>query len=362
MTRNRDEDGRAWPSQDGRRVIRAISAYGQTGASSRVRLLDWFAYLGLVPEVHNYAGFPDNRPARLARHPVSVANAERQIRALDVAGSTVVLSREATPFSKGEVEERLLRQADWGVFDFDDAIFAGNDGIRRLSSPHRKVQRTVRAADVVIAGNAYLAEWASHYSDAVQVIPSCVHPDDYQTKRTWAVTEMPTIVWLGSPSTEGYVADVLPALTQVCERTGAQLLLISGVADNAAFNVLGPSLKRVPWSLTTVSAALASADVAIAPLKDSVYARGKCAYKLLQYAATGLPIVGSPVGANALALTRFDGLQASTNDEWADALLEVLQEPEVRRERRGDRALSAVREHYSFAAWEKKWIDAIGKP
>jgi len=339
-------------------MIHAISGYGSAGASSRVRLLDWFSHLSLTPQVHAYAGFPDNRLGRLARHPLKVAAAERHVRLLDVAGHTVVLSREATPFSVGEVEERLLREAKWGVFDFDDALFLDNAGIRRLFQPARKCERAVKAADVVIAGNGHLADWASQHNDAIQVIPSCVDPADYQAKSSWTIGDRPTIVWLGSPSTEIYVAEIVGALRQVCKRTGAQVMLVSGADDNPAFDVLGPSLNRVPWSLHGVASVLASADVAMAPLNDTPYARGKCAYKLLQYAATGLPIVGSPIGANARALTRFVGVPATTDDEWVDALIGMVEEPEDRRENRGRTAMKAVAEHYSFAAWADVWAAA----
>ena len=339
-------------------MIHAVSGYGAAGASSRVRLLDWFSHLGLAPTVHSYAGFSDNRPRRVARHPFTVATAEWRIRRLQVAQSTVVLSREATPFSHGEVEERLLREASWGVFDFDDALFVDGGGLRSLYQPAVKCARSVSAADVVIAGNEHLANWASQHSDRVQIIPSCVDPASYQAKTSWAVSDRPTIVWLGSSSTEHYVAEIAGPLRQVCDRTGARVMLISGRVANPALEVLGPSITRVPWSLSTVAAALASADVAIAPLNDSPYARGKCAYKLLQYAATGLPTVGAPIGANATALSSFDGLAAASHDEWVDALTQVLEESESRRAVRGRAAMRAVREKYSFDAWAQAWCAA----
>ena len=40
------------------------------------------------------------------------------------------------------------------------------------------------------------------------------------------------------------------------------------------------------------------------PLHDGVYERAKCGYKLLQYAASGVPAVGSPVGVNVSILER----------------------------------------------------------
>jgi glycosyltransferase involved in cell wall biosynthesis len=105
---------------------------------------------------------------------------------------------------------------------------------------------------------------------------------------------------------------------------------------------------------------LAGADVAIAPLDDSPFSRGKCAYKLLQDAATGLPVVGSPVGANRLALQRFAGVAVDQGGDWCDALTQVLEEPVKRRRDRGLTALAAVREHYSFEVWEASWLGATG--
>ena len=212
----------------------------------------------------------------------------------------------------------------------------------------------VPAADVVIAGNDNLAEVAGRYSKRVQVIPSCVEPANYLAKSDWGFRGEPVVVWLGSPWTEEYLLPILPAMAEVHRRTGAVLQVISaprGVDEVDAC----PFVRRIPWSLDGVAGHLVSADLAIAPLTDGPYARGKCAYKLLEYAATGLPIVGSPVGANAAALQRFDGIAVGSADDWAEALLMVIGESTSRRARRGARGLRGVRQHYSFEAWEGTW-------
>ena len=49
---------------------------------------------------------------------------------------------------------------------------------------------------------------------------------------------------------------------------------------------------------------LARIDVGVMPLPDDAYARGKCAFKLLQYMALARPGVASPVGANPDVVTR----------------------------------------------------------
>jgi glycosyltransferase involved in cell wall biosynthesis len=181
----------------------------------------------------------------------------------------------------------------------------------------------------------------------------------YFVKDSWAIVERPpVIVWLGSPSTERYLEDVAPELRRVNAKTGARLRLIS--APGPETPALRGIVDRVPWNLETMPGLLASADVAIAPLDDSPFSRGKCAYKLLQYAASGLPIVGSPVGANELALKQFDGIAVGAQESWSEALLGLLGETADRRAQRGHTAVEQVRGNYSFEAWAGQWLRAVG--
>jgi glycosyltransferase involved in cell wall biosynthesis len=339
-------------------VIDAVSTYGLRAGSPRVRLADWFDHEGLVARWHTYAGTSDVRPGTMLRHPLAVGCAELAVRR-QVRADILTLSREASPWSLGGVEEALLARAGRGVYDVDDAIFDDPSPVRRLMRFERKWKRMLGAADVVIAGNDYLAERASRDARDVRMIPSCVEPGDYLPKDSWALGELPVLVWLGSPATEHFVVELIEPLTRLHQRTGARLRLISGSADNPALAPMAHLLDRVPWDPATVASALAGADVALGPLDDSPYARGKCAYKLLQYAATGLPVVASPVGANDLALTRFDGVAVGAADDWAEAVEAVLAEGEERRRRRGEQGLRAVNEHYSFASWSASWRAAV---
>lgn len=339
-------------------VVDAVTTYALTAASPRVRLADWFAHEGVTARWHTYADTRDVLPGTLLAHPLRVARAEATIRRAAPA-EVLMLSREATPWSLGAVESRLLRTARWGVYDVDDALFDDPSPVRRLMRFQEKWRRMVSAADVVIAGNDYLAERASRDASDVRIVPSCVEPDDYEAKVSWDVRDVPRVVWLGSPATEHYVASIGDELARLHARTGARLTLISGSTDNPDLAPIGHLVDRVPWDPQTVAHELARADVAIGPLDDSAYARGKCAYKLLQYAASALPMVASPVGANELALARFDGLSVGVGGAWADALEEVLTESAERRSQRGARGLVAVREHYSFAAWSATWRRAV---
>jgi glycosyltransferase involved in cell wall biosynthesis len=342
------------------------SAYGATGASTRVRVLDWLRYLGLEADVESYLGTANVRPSTLARRPLDVTRAEVRLRRLrrrpDI--QRLLISRSMGPFTRGGVEEFLLRRAVWGVYDFDDALFAdSSSGVYRLFGQHTAWARAVSSADQVIAGNDYLAEAAAALNPNVVVIPSCVEPDDYPVKRHFAIGTVPRLVWMGSPATEHYVHAIAPALLQVNRITGARLTMVS--AGTRSLGSLAAMTDRVPWRGPATHAQLTAADCGIMPLPDTPYARGKCAYKLLQYAAAGLPAVASPVGINARVIEKVQGVAAGDVAAWVEALLAVLREPEAVRSARGSAARRAVEDHYSFAAWREPFLRALrlsGRP
>jgi glycosyltransferase involved in cell wall biosynthesis len=340
--------------------LSVVSIYGPTAPSTRVRAYEWLEHLGLDSTRYEYAGLGEHSPRTTLAHLPSVARAERRVRALgrSLLRGTVLLSREASPWSTGDVESRILTGSGRGVYDLDDALFEDQLGWRRVLGKRRKVELASAAADVVIAGNAMLADFLSDHATDVRLIPTCVDPARYTAKQSYDVAGAPRLVWLGSRSTEAYLTGIAPALREVHRRTGARVRIISA-ASEADIPGLEGLMDRVTWTPTSYAAELASADVALAPLDDDPFARGKCAYKLLQYAATGLPMVGSPVGANELALERFSGWAATSHDDWVDALDEAIESSADERSRRGRAAMSAVQTHYSFDAWSDAWRAAV---
>jgi hypothetical protein len=335
-----------------------VTPYGRGGGSSRVRVYDWLDHLRLSAEIHQYRGASANSSKTLTRQPFSAIRAESSTRSLDLTGRWLLLSREASPMTAGGLEARLLHSAGHGVYDVDDALFHDTgSGVRRLFSKAATWSRAVAAADVVVAGNDYLADRASRTAREVVVIPSCVEPDAYPVKVAYRLADPPRLVWVGSPATEAYLLGVAPSLLEVHRRTGARLLVVS--AGSASLGSLDPMVDRVAWSLATVGPALAGADAAIGPLTDTPYARGKCAYKLLQYAAVGLPMVASPVGANGTALEVFGGLAERSTSGWSEALVGLLAAGDDVRARLGGLARRGVAEHYSFARWASTWRAAV---
>jgi glycosyltransferase involved in cell wall biosynthesis len=345
------------------RLVVAAS-YGAAGASARVRVFDWLRFTGLRAEVHDYLSSSNVRPVTLLRHPAGVVRAEAKLRRLRRDGEAIdrlLISRSMGPFTRGSLEAGLLRRAAWGVYDFDDALWADpRAGVHRFWNEGVVWERAVRDADLVIAGNDLLAEAAARLNPEVEVIPSCLDPSSYPVKQRYELPAVPRLVWIGSSGNESYLGIAASALVEVNRLTGARLMVIS--AGSRPLGPLAHMTDRIPWDAATYGRLLATADCGIMPVPDNPYTRGKCAYKLLQYGAAGLPVVASPVGINAVVIEQLAGLAATDVGSWVRALLEVLGTSDADRCARGTAARRTVEERYSFAVWRPAFLRALRLP
>jgi glycosyltransferase involved in cell wall biosynthesis len=343
-------------------MIHVVTPYGRGGASSRVRVFEWLDRVSEPHVLSSYVSHQNAAPSYLARHPGAVLRAERRLKRIAASRPQhLLLHREASPLSRGGLEERLLTSSDHSVYDFDDALqwdAGGGKRYRRFAPKAAKALIAVRRADHVIAGNATLAEWASQHNQHVTVIPSCVSLDAYQAKSDYRVSDPPRLGWIGSPNNEAYLHVVADALRETNRRTGARLTLIGTMRRR--LGALEELIDRVPWSEATQSEWLASVDVGIFPVPDAAYSYGKSGYKLVQYGAVGLPAVASPIGVNEEILSEF-GMPAATDTvSWADAIIELLSASVDSRARLGHAAREVVRLRYSFDAWLPTWRRVTG--
>jgi glycosyltransferase involved in cell wall biosynthesis len=101
-------------------------------------------------------------------------------------------------------------------------------------------------------------------------------------------------------------------------------------------------------------------DVAIAPLGDDTFTRGKSDLKYLDYAALGIPGVFSDVRPYRETVRhRETGLLAANEPEaWAEALEEVVSDAALRA-RLAEAATRDVHGHRMLKTNATRWSDAI---
>jgi glycosyltransferase involved in cell wall biosynthesis len=342
--------------------MHVATPYGREGPSSRVRVFEWLDRLDTPVVLSSYISGRNSSPSHVARHPGAVMAAERRLRRMaSERPQRLLLHREASPLSRGQLERRLLSSADFSVYDFDDALqwdWGAGSPLRRLAPKARKALMAVQHADRVIAGNPVLADWAAQHNRDVIVLPSCVSPGSYRQKTDYELSDPPRLGWIGSLDNDVYLELVAPALREIHRRTGARVTLIG--TTRPTLGDLESILDRVPWSEAAQHARLAELDVGIAPVPDEPYERGKCGYKLLQYAAAGTPVVASPIGVNRQLLAQLGMPAAEDVGEWVDAILDLLTRPAEARAALGGRAREVIRAHYSYDAWLPRWKEAVG--
>lgn len=343
-------------------MLHVATPYGRNGPSSRVRVFEWLDRITGAPVVSSYISRHDASASAVARRPVAVWRAERRLRRMaDSRPQRLLLHREASPLSRGSLERRLLSSSELAIYDFDDALQCdwGEGGrLRRIAPKAPKALIAVKTADRVIAGNAVLAEWASRHNRDVVVIPSCVAPESYRAKTDYRVGDPPRLGWIGSAGNEVHLQLVAPALHEIHRRTGARLTLIG--TTRTTLGALEGLIDRVAWSEDVQHSMLPEFDVALAPVPDGPYTRGKCGYKILQCAAAGTPVIASPVGVNEEILRRLGMPAAGDADEWIDAILELLNRSTDARAAMGRRAREVTQSDYSYDSWLVRWKATVG--
>jgi glycosyltransferase involved in cell wall biosynthesis len=278
-------------------------------------------------------------------------------RALLRDADVVVLHQIKLSSLEARLFARLSRRR---IFDVDDAIYVRKP--RRLGeapddSPwrKRKFAATCRWVDVVAAGNDVLAGVARVSAQAVTILPTSIDTAAYRpTAATQA--DPPTIVWIGSPENLVYLEMIRPALARLTGRypTLKMRVICSRFPDWSEVNI-----ERIEWSSATEAEALAAAHIGVMPLTDDEWARGKCAFKLLQYMAAALPCVASPVGANTEAvIDGFNGFHARSVDEWERHLDALIRSPELRA-RFGASGRAHVESRYAMRTYQARYLELL---
>ncbi|MGA7615752.1 MAG: glycosyltransferase [Thermoanaerobaculia bacterium] len=243
------------------------------------------------------------------------------------------LERELIP-GRQSLERFLAKPL---VFDVDDAIWLGGPYAAR------GVERIARRSAVVLAGNSYIAGWLSQFAVNVEIVPTAV--DTARFRPSDARADGPLrIGWTGIASNLTYLYAIEQPLNRFLQETGAEITIIAERPPE--FRCIRTDRVRfVPWSTQNESDALREIDVGLMPLSFDEWARGKCSFKMLQYMASGIPVVVTDVGMNSDLLRMGEvGFGVRTEEEWLDALMALHVDRDLRlRLGRNGRALAVTR-------------------
>ncbi|MFT8678945.1 glycosyltransferase [Gluconacetobacter dulcium] len=181
--------------------------------------------------------------------------------------------------------------------------------------------------------------------------------------RAEAEGDGPVVVIYGS-GTRTHDADFLAAapglMAAMAENPRLVLWIVGELALPPAMRAMGERVVVLAGrSYADYLALMARADIAIAPLEDSVFNDAKSNIKYLEAAAVGVPLVCSPRRAFAdVIVDGQTGLLARTDAEWTRAILALAADGALRREV-GARARGDVGARYAPARVAETQLRAV---
>lgn len=272
----------------------------------------------------------------------------------------VVIEKEIFPFLPAFAEWMLKIFGIRYIVDYDDAIFhnydqSSNPIIKKLLG--NKIAKVMRFSGTVVAGNEYLAEYASKSGvGKIEIIPTVIDLDRYPIKEN-SDSEKFVIGWIGTKTT--FEKHLLPCKEWIRELQKQDPNIhfnIVGITDDMD---LGRNVQYIQWTENTEVSNILKMDVGIMPLQDSEWEKGKCAYKLIQYAACGIPGVASDVGMNKeVCIDSKTGFIATNKEEWIGKLIS-LKNNSQKRSQMGQNARKLVEEKFCIQVTAQRWIKLL---
>jgi glycosyltransferase involved in cell wall biosynthesis len=343
-----------------------ITQHGRWSASTRsraLRFLEEFQQDFSRVDLAIPAALPTRAPGRLrqiryfASHGLKYFKQFRTIRRYSQSADVIFVQRGLYGMGPGWIARPVERSSARVVLDLDDNLFVetpamrGKGFVARWLYGPQQVRRLVARADLIIVSTEELRSEVQWSDKPIEVIPTAPEIEKYPRSELSSTGPL-QLVWAGTRGGLAYLDVLADTLRDLAQRGIAELTVISSEPWD------GPS-RFVQWEQSDEEARLASFDVGLMPLPDTPYARSKAGYKLLQYMATGMPIIASPVGINvSLVEQSQSGFLCSSATEWADAICSMYDNRAAARTR-GQNGLEFVQRYANAAELGEKIRHAI---
>ena len=343
-----------------------FTKYSRNAGSSRLRSFQYFPFLeqaGLVIEASPLfsEAYVENLYAGKSTKKEAIAGyLKRFLKLWSVFKyDQLVIEKELFPYVPAFAEKILHVLGVRYIVDYDDAVFHnydqhGNAVVRTVLG--NKIDAVMKNASRVVAGNSYLADRARKAgAKKIEIIPTVIDLTRYAVQEK---EERKLVIgWIGTKTT--FEKHLLPQrnwIKKIQEENADIAFHIVGITEDMD---LGKNVKYIPWIEDSEVREIQKFDVGIMPLLDSLWEKGKCSYKIIQYFACGIPAIASPVGMNREVITGGEnGFLAETPKEWMNAITLLKNDHRLRRSM-GLAGRRQVEHTYSVQVTAPKWIEIL---
>lgn len=258
----------------------------------------------------------------------------------------IVIEAELFPHFNFGLDYFFVKKMKSFSLDFDDNISANYQN----TSKQFKIPKLVSLARFVTVGNHW---YLSEFKGNLIYLPTVIDIDKYPIHNL-EKKEL-SLVWIGSPSTVKYLKILEGVLVRLSEKHNFVLKIIGGKIE------LNNKIKvnNIPWSAETENMELASSTIGVMPLTKTYWENGKCGFKLIQYMASGLPVIGSDLPANKEIIeNKINGYVAYNEEDWFSNLDFLLSNHDTCL-KMGEKSRQRVEQAYSYQVWGEKYANII---
>jgi len=209
-----------------------------------------------------------------------------------------------------------------------------------------RIIRAMKEADMVIVVSRFLEKLAYEYNDNVCLMPTFANVNRFKIKEHKESNPI-VIGWLGHALFEN-LKIVLEPIENLCKKYDIKFKVIG---DLDAIDVINSRFKTDFTGFidpSKVPEELLEFDIGVMPCQDNELQRGAVPGKLLEYMATGLPTVSSPVGEILYIIEDGkNGFLANNKEEWENKLEKLIRDVKLRK-KMGSKARKTIVDNYSI--------------
>ena len=318
--------------------IKRVTVYTrdkESASSSYYRILQYFEQLKndkdldikfhpfvpifLTKLIYNY---PNNITVRLTYHlSVFILSTLFFLKDILHKPEIVIILRSITPKTfrlNSFFYEIILKRAKKVIWDFDDDIFYSNE-----ISKKEKELLCKYSTDIVVTHDYLATLLPKDAMEKIKLLPTTDQSftsDKDIENRNISYNDSFYITWIGSSASIQYIdlfiSGIVAASKHLNKFNNKNVIL--EIVSNKPFLYQNESTSlqiiNTIWSREKAIDSLKKAHLGIMPLANNEFEKGKGSFKIIQYMANGLPVIGSKVGYNKKVIKKSFGFLIEDNN------------------------------------------------
>ena len=243
-----------------------------------------------------------------------------------------------------------------------------NINIEENKERMEEIKKSISMVDMITTTNEHLANIFREYNSNVKVLPNCVDINswnklDIRRKNSDEIR----ICWAGGHSHWEDLYLIRDSLIEIAHKHKNVKILMVGYMPHSMGKDFRPGqFEFHPWVDTPAHPyrlAALDIDIAIIPVKDSIFNRSKSTIKWVEFSALQIPCVASyvpPYDSIQDADEINKGIFVANNDEncWINGLELLIKDSELRKEI-GKNAREFVIKNHDINTQYHQWIEAF---